>query len=309
VKKLLSIKVSALVIALSASASAHATVRVLDFDYDSNGNPIGNGQIIDSEYSDWGVNISSCNTNGSAAAGTDRINGVCGKDDYSGKQVAFDSMADNTADPDLEFNEVQEFNSKGKLVTRYRTEVGNNKFPRLGSYKSYYKELYSDPEKQSAWMRPGNVMILNEYGTGNNGGAQGFTDCNAETCANPDDEGTRPAGFFVFEFTRPVDILSLDFFDIELDGERNPLGPDKKVYFFFEDNTSASVNLPKLQGTGDGGYKRRKYNNMFNVTKLVVNLPGSGAINNLVYREVSAPATLGLFLSSLLFVAVRRRRS
>ncbi|TCS43689.1 PEP-CTERM sorting domain-containing protein [Reinekea marinisedimentorum] len=66
-------------------AGTGAMAYVIDFDTDANGNSISNGQIIDDEYSAWGVTISGDNPFRSF--------------DYA---VAFDSDLSNTRDDDLE---------------------------------------------------------------------------------------------------------------------------------------------------------------------------------------------------------------
>ncbi|MBB66548.1 MAG: hypothetical protein CMP19_03365 [Rickettsiales bacterium] len=110
---MLSLKQLVCVVLCVSSANVLATVRVVDFDLDANLNKIQNGQVIDDEYADWGILISSCNTNGAAAAGTNRVTGVCNDDsnatnpDYSSRQAAFNTQANNTQDPDLEFDKVK----------------------------------------------------------------------------------------------------------------------------------------------------------------------------------------------------------
>jgi hypothetical protein len=66
-------------------SSATAGVTVIDFDKDANGVDIGHGQIVDDEYANWGVNISS-----SAAQDPNRA-----------IQVSFDTrLTGQTRDPD-----------------------------------------------------------------------------------------------------------------------------------------------------------------------------------------------------------------
>jgi hypothetical protein len=77
---------------------------------------------------------------------------------------------------------------------------------------------------------------------------------------------------------------------------------------FVIDNSIVESSVP---GIGNGNYTREVYDNLFSVSKLVVNMPGSGAINNLVLRntqsvEVSAPATLAFISLGLAFIGYRR---
>lgn len=301
--KMCSIKQFAQILLLTAvSVSANATVRVLDFDIDAKGNWIGNGQIIDDEYADWGVMISSCNTNGTEANGTDRSTGVCNDDpnaqntDYSNRQVAFNTQKTGTQDEDLQFIKDNNY---------YYGFTSNQKYERLVDYKSYYKTQKDEINKGGGlWKRPGNALILNEHDS-----------CNATACNDPDDEGTRPGGFFVFDFTDgPVDILNIDFFDIE-GVEQNGTNEAKNLmYFFYADGSTTgefAVDAP-----GDNKYFRRDFvdttpESLYtNVTRLVINLPGSGAINNLIIRstEVSAPASFGILMLSCWGVIARRKR-
>ncbi|MFC3122055.1 hypothetical protein [Agaribacter flavus] len=278
------------------ASNSHAALRVLDFDLDANGNAIQNGQIIDDEYSSWGVQISGCNINGAVSSGTDQINGICADDggDKAQRQTTFDTSLENTADPDLEF-----FNNGTQYESREGTDSVKKFYDPLSERKEFYEDLYSD-ERRETYKKPGNVLIIHENNT-----------CNGNECSNPDDEGTRPAGFFVFEFTNnPVDILSLDFFDVEV--TESQFGqPATKLYFFLTNNTVREADVP---GIGHGHYQRENYSNMFGVTKLVVNMPGSGAINNLVFRdstpqsaEVNAPAALAFLLIGFGFIYLRRR--
>lgn len=282
--------------ALLVAVNAQAALRVLDFDLDTNGNPITAGQIIDDEYANWGVSISGCNINGSVHANTDQRNGICANnsDDKADRQTAFNTQDSGTADEDLEF-----VKSGDDYVSRQGTDNSKKYYDTLSERKEYYEDLYAAGDsRRDTWKKPGNVLIIHENET-----------CDGTSCSNPDDEGSRPAGFFVFNFTAPVDILSLDFFDVEV--TESQLGaPATKLFFFLTNNTVREEDVP---GIGNGHYQRENYSNLFGVTKLVVNMPGSGAINNLVFRDstpdistVNAPATLGILLVGLVLIYRRR---
>lgn len=216
---MLSLKQLVCVVLCVSSANVLATVRVVDFDLDANLNKIQNGQVIDDEYADWGILISSCNTNGAAAAGTNRVTGVCNDDsnatnpDYSSRQAAFNTQANNTQDPDLEFD---------KVNGSWLGAISGDEYDQLTDYKSYYADIKAQAGTGGGlWSRPGNALILNEHA------------CDAITCTNPDDEATRPGGFFVFDFTNgPVDVLNLDFFDVEGVERTDTTSPQNLIYFF-----------------------------------------------------------------------------
>jgi hypothetical protein len=287
--KLQKLAVMALTLCALAPLYTQADISIVDFDYDPNGNKIGNADIITNQYRDWGLTISGCNTNGSVALGTDQVNGVCVNPDDVNTQTAFDTLENNTADPDLEFNLVNgQYVSEVKPSTVYEP---------LTEYKQYYEDLYgSGTQAANSYKSPGNVLIIHE---------RAF-ECNDVTCGDdPDDEGSRPAGFFVFEFDRPVDILGLDFFDIEV--REAQLATPSASLFFHSANGVSQTNVPSLS---DGDYTRIAYETMFGITKLVVNMPGSGAINNLVFRHsannVSAPASILILLVGCGFL-IRRK--
>ncbi|GEA11927.1 hypothetical protein [Alteromonas sp. KUL49] len=262
---------------LCVFGNAYASVQVLDFTTAANGDVISNGQIIDDEYSEWGVTVSSCSLNGSQMTEANHINGNCvgGTENVS---VAFDTSLSGTLDPDLEFvfdNGV------------YRANEGS-------------QDIYEPLQIAGAGAGPGSVLILHERPY----------ECSNGVCANPDDEGTRPAGFFAFDFAEPTAIVSLDFFDIEYN-EANTATKVSSLYFHLSDG---SIVQSDVVDTGDGGYERVEYANMFDVVKLVVNMPGSGAINNLVFGQnptvvtpVSAPAVLGMLMLSFSYLARRSR--
>jgi hypothetical protein len=278
--------------ALLAPVAANAGVRILDFDYDANGAAIASGAIIDDEYAAWGVTVSGCNINGSLAAGTNQTTGTCGAGDAVQSQAAFNTLDTNTLDPDLEFI-LQGDGSYKSLQGTGASAV----YDPLTDYEDYYSDLYGASAAADAWESPGNVMIIHERPN----------ECIGNSCGVPDDEADRPAGFFVFDFAEPVDILSLDFFDVEV-SESQLSQPAAKLFFHLADNSIVESSVP---GIGNGNYTREVYDNLFSVSKLVVNMPGSGAINNLVLRntqsvEVSAPATLAFISLGLAFIGYRR---
>ncbi|WP_395341054.1 hypothetical protein PN836_018330 [Ningiella sp. W23] len=286
----------AVVLSVSTVTAAHAGVHIVDFDFDANGNHIADGQIIDNEYAAWGVSISGCNLNGDVD-GANQVEGSgceqSGSDNVSGRQSAFDTHNWASRDNDLEFywdssrnnHFTREADAPYQPLTEYQDYYAdlNADFPNNGDGLAWYESL------EHVWNRPGNAMIIHENDT-----------CSGTVCTAPDDEGERPAGFFTFEFADPVSILSLDFLDIEHveAGWSNPTAATR-LYFHLADNSIVEAGVPN---TGNAGYERVSYSNMFNVTKLVVNMPGSGAINNLVFAKtspvgmVSSPATIGLLM-------------
>ncbi|GBL04632.1 hypothetical protein [Glaciecola sp. KUL10] len=305
---------SSLIASVLVSALGYAEIRVIDFDFGSNGAAINNGDVISNQYSAWGLQISSCLIAGSALQGTNQVAGICDTTAHDeGRQVAFDTSLTNTRDEDLEVREVTQadVNNNPNITSitdpttgaqNYVTAETGQLYPALDEYVSYYENLSNDAEIQSTWQRPGNVLILNEQNT-----------CNGVPCG-PDDEGARPAGFFKFEFSNPVDILNIDFFDIE-SNEASSSSPNNAIFFSIKGQSElVRLNVPD---TGGSNLVRKEYTNLFNVESFVLNMPGSGAIDNLVFRNsvdgsnnsgvINAPLSLGLF--SFALIALLRRRA
>jgi hypothetical protein len=238
---------------LLLSPASQAGVNVLDFD------AFENGQIIDDEYfASYGVSIDSLNY---------RDGGI------EGRQVAFDTLNNQSRDNDLEFN-----------------NSGND----YNNSNSAFSYTALNIEGYQGASNPGNVLILQENSSG----------CGDGVCNKPDDEGSRAAGYFEFNFSSLVSILNIDFFDVE-----DSVGQDAKFYaisFFDQDNNKIHTNhfVPTM---GDGQFVRTAFQGIDNVKRLVLNMPGSGAIDNLAFRsgvetaEVPEPATLALLSFALVF--------
>ena len=100
------------------------------------------------------------------------------------------------------------------------------------------------------------------------------------------------------------DLNDSDFFDIE-EGTNSW----KNRISFYEGNTEKSFgNVPQ---TGDGSYERVAFNAV-GIDRLVIRMPGSGAIDNLVFRtghaDVPAPASLAVLLLGIVALSFRKIR-
>lgn len=160
----------------------------------------------------------------------------------------------------------------------------------------------SNPELSDIY-RPGNVLIIQENSIG----------CDDGTCNSPDDEGTRPAGSLRFDFQQAVEILSLDFFDIEnFAGNDEDSGqPGTEIRFFDDMANELFAGSYFVPGTGgDNTWDRLSFAGVTGVYSMQVNLYGSGAIDRLEYNVVPIPASVWLFGSALLgFIGFARRTS
>jgi hypothetical protein len=262
--RMISIAVSTLFL-----SQVNAGVTVIDFDTDSNGDPIVNGQVIDTELGDVTLTVHN--------------NHAINNQPHIG--VAFDTLHNSVQDEDLEYN------------------GAGNAYNGAGPYS--YTELVIDTV--GFGDTPGNILIMqntDQYSDSLDG-------CNTGICDNPNDEnGTNPAGYFEFDFGQIVDVISLDTFDLEDNG-------DFIIQFFA--NGDLVTTMTELDGgTGfaplqvmlDGQFVRQMLN-VVGVDMMRVTLPGSGAIDNLAFRTaevVSAPATLSILSLGLLMMIRRSRK-
>lgn len=141
---------------------------------------------------------------------------------------------------------------------------------------------------------PGNVLIINEI-PGN---------CNGVTCTNPDDEGSRPAGYFSIMFDSGVTLNSIDFFDIE----REEAVANNAIRLF--DIVGDEMNIGQFFTPATGGNNTwgRMDFNVAGVYEMEIRLNGSGAIDNLNFTKVPEPATLALFGIGLAGMGFARKK-
>jgi len=132
-------------------------------------------------------------------------------------------------------------------------------------------------------------------------------------CENPssmvplaDDEGNRPAGQYIFVFTKEVILKSMDVFDIDAD-ETDPTD----IHFYDANNNfigSSQILTVDLFGPS-GNNKWRQVDLMqAGVKTMVIELAGSGAIDNIVY-DLPIGGTVLPVDSTSLFVATASTNS
>ena len=154
-------------------------------------------------------------------------------------------------------------------------------------------------------ISPGNILILQENGSG----------CADGTCDDPDDEGRRIAGVISVRFQQAIELLSLDFFDIEsaIGNDENSGQPGTEIRFFDQagNNIVALEGLYNTPGTGgDNTWNRLAFAGISGIYGIDIGLRGSGAIDNLSYNVVPVPAAVWLFGTALIgFIGFSRRTS
>jgi len=156
---------------------------------------------------------------------------------------------------------------------------------------------FSSPDGEiSQNYRPGSVLIIQERNNCNFG--SGF-------CNEADDEGSRPGGQFSFVFANPITLQSLDFFDIEVE-EADMAASQIRLFDEFDNEILPGTFFVPNTG-GDNQWNQLIFGDIGGVSRLEVNMAGSGAIDNLTY--VPVPAAAWLFGSGLLGLWGLRRRS
>ncbi|WP_435234380.1 PEP-CTERM sorting domain-containing protein [Psychromonas sp. PT13] len=142
---------------------------------------------------------------------------------------------------------------------------------------------------------PNNVLIIHENPN----------TCSTDICSSPDDEGSRPSGFFTIDFSDPITLNSIDFFDIESSEATSK--NEINLYDIFGDKIDNSFYTP---GTGGNNTWDSLYFDTMDVSSIEINFNGSGAIDNIDFTvQVPAPSTiLVLTLGIIGFGAARRKR-
>lgn len=164
-------------------------------------------------------------------------------------------------------------------------------------------------------FRPGHILIIQEHNYSGN--------CNDGTCDTPDDEGTRlrnpvrETGWFEFDFGAEVDLVSIDFFDIENDApinDENGQTDGNEILVEYNNSGTWSTINEWTPGTGgDNTYDQVTFNLSQSITGLRVELAGSGAIDNIrgTIRDtttVPEPSALAAFGTGLLALGLLWRR-
>lgn len=143
---------------------------------------------------------------------------------------------------------------------------------------------------------PGNVLIIHENPSS----------CNAFICANPDDEGSRPAGYFEINFNQSVTLDSIDFFDIE-DAE-NGFSASNAIRLFDVAGSEIGAGSFFTPHTGGDNTWNRLAIGVEGVSSVRIGLKGSGAIDNIAF-SVPEPSTFVLLFLGLLGLGLSRRKT
>ena len=143
---------------------------------------------------------------------------------------------------------------------------------------------------------PGNVLIIHEN----------EASCNATSCANPDDEGKRPSGFFSIDFENSVTLNSLDFFDTE----KEEATQNNAIHLYGLNGVEINPGQFNTLGTGGDNTWDRLIFDIADVYSVEIHLNGSGAISNLDFTAtaIPEPSTFAVLGLALLGVAGASRR-
>ncbi len=169
----------------------------------------------------------------------------------------------------------------------------------------------SDPDLEDPWAAGnlasttalGNILIIQENSTGIGDGV----------ADDPDDEGSRPSGQLILAFHSSYSSFGFDLVDVE-DTVATPVGERGFLEFYSGAALVKTVQFMDFSAGGllDNGaiYGNRSANRItaFSVgtfDRVVVNLGGSGGIDNI---QVPEPTTLLLLSMGLTGLALSRKR-
>lgn len=157
-------------------------------------------------------------------------------------------------------------------------------------------------------LMPGNVLIIQENTDSCTTSGGQFINC-----SDPDDEGRRPAGTISVVFTQAVDLMSIDFFDIE--NIENGSTENNRIRLYSDAAKTAPILLDfYTPGMGAGNAADNKWDRvLFDVSGVMaidINFGGSGALDNIVIDvPVPAPGALALLGLGLFGLGAARRKA
>ena len=213
--------------------------------------------------------------------------------------VAFDTFAQNTEDPDLE----DPF------------DIGN------AATSDIFRDLQDPNNSGSNISRFFDALIIQENG-------QEDPDNKGFISANPDDEGTRPAGTIQLDFESPISRFGFDLLDVEgVDEEFN-------LVFSSEDDVIATVPFSEFVDNEDGLFfddtiefgdnsanrivpisttRLRAFtgdDTIESFDQIAINLGGSGAVDNIRFENFVPEPTSAVswLVICATFVGFRRRQ-
>ena len=136
-------------------------------------------------------------------------------------------------------------------------------------------------------LAPGKVLILHEQ-----------HDCTDGICTEPDDEGSRPAGWLELVFSEPVTLVQLDVLDVTYeDGET----PSQLVLYGTEGVLPGEWLVPDV-----GNHRWGRWDiGASGVTRARLYLPGDGAVDNIVFERPSASVNWAPEIGSQPVIGVR----
>ena len=216
--------------------------------------------------------------------------------------VAFDTFAQNTEDPDLE----DPF------------DIGN------ANTSEIFRDLQDPNNSGSNTSRFFDALVIQENGQ-EDPNNKGFIN------ADPDDDGTRPAGTIQLNFESPISRFGFDLLDVENVGEEFNLvfssGDEVLATVPFEefvtnDDTTSGLFFDSTIEFGNNSANRivpitssrlRAFtgdNLIESFDQIAINLGGSGAVDNIVFENFVPEPTSAVswLMISAAFVGFRRRQ-
>ncbi|MFT5444596.1 MAG: hypothetical protein ACI8W3_003653 [Myxococcota bacterium] len=155
----------------------------------------------------------------------------------------------------------------------------------------------------------GTMLILQENSDG----------CDTGICSDPDDEGMRRAGVFVFDFATPITAFGFDGIDIEsLTAENMTIdfafGDDFVTVDLMDFFDPSSILYDPTLSLGNNTANRftaitAESLGFDQIDRVKIIMGGSGGIDNLNYTPVPEPTTALLMALGLSGLAVKRRHS